>query len=65
MSGYADDYKDMEHARWLEKWVPRAEFSDPVNAENLRYWKARALEAEAKVKTFNDAIRAVKKTFNI
>lgn len=65
MSGYSDDYKDMQYAAHLREWAPENQSFGAVDAQNLRHWVARARKAEAEVKAYRDAIAAVKKTFGL
>lgn len=69
MSGYSEDYKDQQQAKWLQRWVP---FEDEsylrmVNelslnidqARAVRFLLARAREAEAKHKNLRNALNVL------
>lgn len=65
MSGYSEHYRDMQHAAFLEKWVPREEKLPEATPENLRFNIARARAAEAELNEIKRALHVLKRAIKL
>jgi hypothetical protein len=61
---YSDDYKDMQHAKFLDQWAPDDRLPE-LTAENLRYNIARANKAESELREIRIAVSDIKRVLNL
>ena len=62
MSDYGDHYRDMQHQNFLNKWVPRERCKELGLAPDgeARWYLARALAAETRLKEVNGALAVLR-----
>lgn len=65
MSNYTADYRDMQEAHWLNKWVPLDDMPVEITREQYRYILAKKRESEARLKEINEGINAFRKMLKV
>jgi hypothetical protein len=62
MSGYGEDYREQRHQEYVRRHAPQ-DLWDKIknNPETLRWYVARAVDAETELQELKDALRSLKR----